>query len=186
MNAAPRVGLHEFPALQLRLKNTNSLHTIDHFLPGRHSRVVLVSATRALLSCRSLVFQPTGRIRLQILWSPPFFVHSLYENLATLTRAHFVCPARRVCVQVRLWDVAKSRELGRLSFMGHSHPVRSLVCSSNGNLLVSGGDDHKVRPRDLRRQSLPHVGYVDGRLVLFWRRLVACFGLDYTRSSMTS
>ncbi|CAM9132785.1 unnamed protein product [Ectocarpus sp. 12 AP-2014] len=45
---------------------------------------------------------------------------------------------------VRLWDVVKSRELGRLSFMGHSHPVRSLACSSDGNLLVSGGDDHKV------------------------------------------
>ncbi|CAM9494119.1 unnamed protein product, partial [Hapterophycus canaliculatus] len=45
---------------------------------------------------------------------------------------------------VRLWDVVKSRELGRLSFMGHSHPVRSLACSSDGNMLVSGGEDHKV------------------------------------------
>ncbi|CBJ26794.1 conserved unknown protein [Ectocarpus siliculosus] len=45
---------------------------------------------------------------------------------------------------VRLWDVVKFRELGRLSFMGHSHPVRSLACSSDGKLLVSGGDDHKV------------------------------------------
>ena len=50
-------------------------------------------------------------------------------------------------VQVRLWDVAKSRELGRLSFMGHSHPVRSLASSSDGKLLVSGGEDHKVRAR---------------------------------------
>lgn len=56
--------------------------------------------------------------------------------------SHVSCPP---CVQVRLWDVTKCRELGRLSFMGHSHPVRSLASSSDGNLLVSGGDDHKVR-----------------------------------------
>lgn len=40
--------------------------------------------------------------------------------------------------------MVKSRELGRLSFKGHGHPVRSLAASSDGNLLVSGGEDHKV------------------------------------------
>ncbi|CAN0383746.1 unnamed protein product, partial [Laminaria digitata] len=45
---------------------------------------------------------------------------------------------------VRLWDVAKSRELGKLSFRGHNHPVRSLAISSDAKLLVSGGEDHKA------------------------------------------
>lgn len=66
----------------------------------------------------------------------------------TTTYIHtYACSFRGSClpgIQVRLWDVVKSRELGRLSFMGHSHPVRSLACSSDGNMLVSGGDDHKV------------------------------------------
>ena len=52
---------------------------------------------------------------------------------------------RRRWGQVRLWDVAKSRELGKLSFRGHNHPVRSLAISSDAKLLVSGGEDHKVR-----------------------------------------
>lgn len=50
-----------------------------------------------------------------------------------------------VHVQVRLWDVVKSRELGRLSFRGHNHPVRCVAASSDGKLLVSGGEDHQVR-----------------------------------------
>lgn len=50
-----------------------------------------------------------------------------------------------VDLQVRLWDVVKSRELGRLSFKGHNHPVRCVAASSDGKLLVSGGEDHKVR-----------------------------------------
>lgn len=41
--------------------------------------------------------------------------------------------------------MVKSRELGKLSFMGHSHPVRCVAASSDGKLLVSGGEDHKVR-----------------------------------------
>ncbi|CAM9317797.1 unnamed protein product [Ascophyllum nodosum] len=45
---------------------------------------------------------------------------------------------------VRLWDVEKMRELGRLSFRGHSRQVTSLAASPDGNLLVSGGEDNKV------------------------------------------
>ncbi|CAM9984419.1 unnamed protein product [Choristocarpus tenellus] len=45
---------------------------------------------------------------------------------------------------VQLWDIAKARSLGRLSFRGHSYPVRCLATSSSGSLLVSGGEDKKV------------------------------------------
>lgn len=84
-----------------------------------------------------------------------FFYHpqeSVLANSLSILPS-FPFSALAAPLKVRLWDVAKSRELGRLSFMGHSHPVRSLASSSDGKLLVSGGEDHKVRER-----SLPHLG----------------------------
>lgn len=49
------------------------------------------------------------------------------------------------------------RELGKLSFRGHSHPVSSVVVSSNGNMLVSGGEDHKVKTIPRPKNTSPIV-----------------------------
>lgn len=47
------------------------------------------------------------------------------------------------------------RELGRLSFKGHSRQVTSLAASPDGNMLLSGGEDNKVLSAAIALSS-PH------------------------------
>ena len=85
-----------------------------------------------------------------------------------------ICFRRSVAFQVRLWDVSLAQPM-LTSLPGHSAPISCLAIAPDDDLVVSGGDEGKVRTAATRGRSGKLSAPLEpSRLVSYrWSRIAA-------------